>query len=449
MRNNFFLFALLLLVLSCNKIPFTPTPDVIEEEKEVFKVFHSHFAENTKTVYSFATNGALLADWEKNDRAGVYQTSSNDGQISASTRANKKPLAAVQNGPHSDFSGKPQDTNNHYVAIYPFIENATESYIITQRLQNQIQSGNDNISHLSNHYVYKTSPFTYNDDDIEWNNNVLTTLKIEVPGSSLPIEEVSVRGPWGLKSYSVKFEHPLLASQYGEKITAYIVVPDGADVNKLYISVHTSTHREGADACYEYNLKSKIAAGQYYIINAVNANEITYPYDGEYNGHRYVKIGEVKWSTCAVGACFPWEHGDLFRWGAKTSNDNSSDWDDGLYSRDEDYARLKSWNDAATYNFGSNWCTPTKKQIELSLFRSSNNVTQEDYTLAGVSGTRYIVSDKKWIFIPNETYWTATAYYRDDQEYNRDWWAYSFQFSNNFGAEERLYARRTSYNNGI
>lgn len=112
-----------------------------------------------------------------------------------------------------------------------------------------------------------------------------------------------------------------------------------------------------------------------------------------YNGHAYVDLGlpsGTKWATCNVGADTPEAYGDYFAWG-ETATKTVYVWtnyawcDHSVYNQDQyritkycsntDFT-IPAWldsrteldpeDDAATVNWGSGWCTPSKAQfIEL------------------------------------------------------------------------------------
>ena len=103
--------------------------------------------------------------------------------------------------------------------------------------------------------------------------------------------------------------------------------------------------------------------------------------------HEYVDLGlpsGTLWATCNVGAANPWDYGDYFAWG-ETTTKSSYWWDNYTYCRDGDYNKLTKYctesdygyngftdnkrklektDDAATANWGSDWCMPTIEQFQ-------------------------------------------------------------------------------------
>ena len=131
--------------------------------------------------------------------------------------------------------------------------------------------------------------------------------------------------------------------------------------------------------------------------------------------HEYVDLGlpsGTLWATCNVGASKPEEFGDYFAWGEiepRASYDDNYKWNkDGRYTK---YCASSDWgnvdnqlellpeDDAATANWGSDWCTPSKDQF--------NELIKSDYTTIaqatqnGVDGWK-ITSKKngKTLFFP-------------------------------------------------
>ena len=106
-----------------------------------------------------------------------------------------------------------------------------------------------------------------------------------------------------------------------------------------------------------------------------------------YNGHEYVDLGlpsGTLWATCNVGANSPEEYGDYFAWGEtkpkttynldtyKYCNGGKIDqltkycnnYELGYQGFTDNLMVLQPSDDAATANWGSGWCMPTKEQWE-------------------------------------------------------------------------------------
>ena len=121
--------------------------------------------------------------------------------------------------------------------------------------------------------------------------------------------------------------------------------------------------------------------------------------------HEYVDLGlpsGTLWATCNIGADSPEKFGDYFAWGEtapKTyySGDNytGSGYDDSEGSPRE----LLPEDDAATVNWGSEWQTPSAKQIDELI--NEKYTTTEWTTLNGVDGRKITSkSNGNSIFLP-------------------------------------------------
>ena len=134
--------------------------------------------------------------------------------------------------------------------------------------------------------------------------------------------------------------------------------------------------------------------------------------------HEYVDLGlpsGTLWATCNVGANTMEEYGDCFAWG-ETLPKEVYDWDtyqycDGGYNRltkycnDSDYGyhgfidnltTLMPEDDAATANWGSEWCMPSMEQFE-ELYQ---NTTLTLTTQNGVNGTLFTAQNGNNLFLP-------------------------------------------------
>ena len=147
------------------------------------------------------------------------------------------------------------------------------------------------------------------------------------------------------------------------------------------------------------------------------------------NGHEYVDLGlpsGTLWATCNVGANSPEETGDYFSWGETTgynSGKTNFDWStykwcngsintltkycySSEYGNIDNKTKLEPTDDAATVNWGSNWCTPSCEQLqELGFY------TNLEWTIMnGVYGHKITSkSNGNFIFIPATGYLTGTS----------------------------------------
>ena len=134
--------------------------------------------------------------------------------------------------------------------------------------------------------------------------------------------------------------------------------------------------------------------------------------------HEYVDLGlpsGTLWATCNVGAEKPEEYGDYFAWGETVPKDtynwDTYKWCNSSYNTQTKYCtdsndgivdnrtELLPEDDAATANWGSNWCMPTHEQ-QMELVNPSYT-DMEWTTQNGVYG-RKITSKKngKSLFLP-------------------------------------------------
>ena len=149
--------------------------------------------------------------------------------------------------------------------------------------------------------------------------------------------------------------------------------------------------------------------------------------------HEYVDLGLTSgtlWATCNVGALKPEEYGDYFAWGETTPKKNYAEltyaWNDYKgyfayikYNDADGKTELEHYDDAATVNWGSDWCIPSKEQYEELIDQCNWTYT----TMNDVKG--YLVSSKSngnSIFLP------AAGIYSYD-EVLKDGKYYTFAFS--------------------
>lgn len=155
-------------------------------------------------------------------------------------------------------------------------------------------------------------------------------------------------------------------------------------------------------------------------IDFFDIDEPEYKADDNYLGYGYVNLGlpsGTLWATCNVGADNPWDYGDYFAWGevkGAKSGKRKFDWKnykwcDGdkilltkycpkYYSVyfEYDKAELDLEDDAAYVNWGENWRTPSKEQLdELETY-----CTSEWINLGHAFGCKVTGRNGKSIFLP-------------------------------------------------
>lgn len=159
------------------------------------------------------------------------------------------------------------------------------------------------------------------------------------------------------------------------------------------------------------------------------------------------------WATCNVGASSPEDYGDYFAWG-ETTPKTIYNWDTykyyngsslTKYSGNDGLTVLQASDDAATANWGSGWCTPTKEQWE-ELY---NNTSHTWTTQNGVNGELFTASYGRSLFLPAagcvaELYDAgSTGYYWSsslDTDEQVDAWSFYFDSSGSYvGLTFRFY----------
>ncbi len=146
--------------------------------------------------------------------------------------------------------------------------------------------------------------------------------------------------------------------------------------------------------------------------------------------HEYVDLGlpsGTLWATMNIGANSPEEYGDYFAWG-ETSPKDVFKWDNYQWSNGtrfnklikyctnssygyngfvDDKTELEPEDDAATANWGSQWCMPSAEQLDEIISQCNWQWT----TMNGVNGYR-VSKNGKSIFFP------AAGYYFGDTLYS-------------------------------
>ena len=148
--------------------------------------------------------------------------------------------------------------------------------------------------------------------------------------------------------------------------------------------------------------------------------------EGNLNSHDYVDLGLPSgtcWATCNVGAATPGDYGDYFAWG-ETETKTTYDWSTYKYCNYGSYHQLTKYcygssvgantiygiadritilqpeDDAATANWGSDWCMPTEAQW-MELYQNTSNTWT---TQNGVDGKLFVGSNGRNIFLPAAGY---------------------------------------------
>lgn len=197
--------------------------------------------------------------------------------------------------------------------------------------------------------------------------------------------------------------------------------------------------------------------------------------------HEYVDLGlpsGTLWATHNVGATKPEEYGNYFAWGeTKPKKTQKFNWGsykwakahydlarggvlnggwwlydlkkyklNNWYSESDNLTTLQPEDDAATANWGTEWHTPTKEEIDELI----ENCVTSDTVINGINGVKYTASNGNSIFIPaggyhvdtmdfnyikqfGSLYWSSSLY-----ETNYDQSAYTF-YGKNIGVSSRYF----------
>ncbi len=190
------------------------------------------------------------------------------------------------------------------------------------------------------------------------------------------------------------------------------------------------------------------------------SKEITFvdtTYKDTASTHEYVDLGlpsGTLWATHNVGATKPEEYGNYFAWGETKPKKNdifhwgTYKWAKSFYDVDRsncgDFAwllssikkyklgRLSCWgisstdnlttlqpeDDAATANWGTEWHTPTKEEINELI----ENCIYSDTTINGITGSKYTAPNGNSIFMPAGGYYFDSYYYKN---YGNLYWSSS------------------------
>ena len=162
------------------------------------------------------------------------------------------------------------------------------------------------------------------------------------------------------------------------------------------------------------------------------------------------------WASCNVGATSPEEFGDYFAWGETApyyatghSNDENCydwvsysksgyNWTSYSYATNNDNTRfnkytasensyatsgtadgltvLQAADDAATANWGSEWCTPTKEQ-----WHELQNYTTYDWVSSTVIKIYKSADPSKYILLPTAGFWRGNGYLYQGTQYGFYW----------------------------
>ena len=145
--------------------------------------------------------------------------------------------------------------------------------------------------------------------------------------------------------------------------------------------------------------------------------------------HEYVDLGlpsGTLWATMNIGATAPEEYGDYFAWGEVTPKESytwttykwcNGNWDSmtkygvkSSFGVVDNKTELDPEDDAATMNWGSEWCMPTRAQQD----ELRNNCTSEWTTINGVNGCLLTSNiNSATLFLPAAGYQWGTTIFKE------------------------------------
>ena len=167
------------------------------------------------------------------------------------------------------------------------------------------------------------------------------------------------------------------------------------------------------------------------VYNIMQVKDITFEEAEELDEHEWVDLGlpsGTLWATCNVGANSPEEYGDYFAWGETEPKESYSwstyKWCNGsknsmtkycIYSSNgyngfiDGLTELLPEDDAAMFNWGSDWQMPSLAQLqELS---NSDYTTTTWTTQNGVKGRKITGKNGNSIFLPASGSRNGTSLY--------------------------------------
>ena len=226
----------------------------------------------------------------------------------------------------------------------------------------------------------------------------------------------------------------------------------------------------------EYHVRAYALAGEDYYYG----EELTFTTlasGGIHNDPEFVDLGlpsGTLWATFNVGANFPEEPGDYYAWGETEIKEyyKSENYQYGQYNALTKYCpgpefglngyfdqltSLEPADDAATVNWGSEWCTPTLFQWKEMV----NTTTNEWTTVNGMCERLYTASNGNSIFLPaagahhetndpsgigrNGNYWTKDIFIYDPNFADDVWFSEENWFHGTSPAYETGESRYLGY----
>lgn len=218
-------------------------------------------------------------------------------------------------------------------------------------------------------------------------------------------------------------------------------------------SANAAKAAEKARIAEQKHIKDSIAKAE------AKKNSTTQPISGAASGHPYVDLAlpsGTLWATTNIGAANPWDYGYYFAWG-ETTTKSKYDWSTYKYANG-DYKKLTKYcnksdygnngytdsrttlersDDAATANWGSDWCMPTLAQFQ----ELKDKCTCTWTTKNGKKGYEIKGKNGNSIFLP-------AANYRDGTSLSSDG-SYGYYWSSSLSSDSPCVGCYLSFSSGF
>ena len=423
----------------------TETSSVESEYVNSVRVTVEGFKEDTPATRTshILTSTGMDIQWAEGDALGIYPVGGDQ---------HKFPISSGVASASASFDGGAWKlrSNYQYAAYYPF---STDNYTnpltaIPVDYTGQTQDGNNPTAHLGKYDFLACAPATPdangNVDLALQHLGAFLRLQLTMPkadsyskvelklgldsngrerffatkGTYNLTKTPTIRSTETSTTYTINLTNVSTAAE-NETLTIYAMVAPSVVNAPLTITVYST---DGKQAYVAKDIDSGVqgfAKGRAYTITA------TLVLGGQFLVDLGLPSGTL-WATCNVGAEKPEDYGDYFAWGETTPKE-TYDWSTYKWCRDgywgyqtkyctqsergtlDNKTELDPEDDAATANWGSNWCMPTWEQLQ-ELYNSDYTTTQKT-TLNGVYGC--LITSKA----NGNTLFLPTAGYRRDDSF--------------------------------
>lgn len=278
-----------------------------------------------------------------------------------------------------------------------------------------VQLGSDRLTIKDNMFTNEDKEFKCWNTKSDGNGNNLH------PTDDTFLEELNLYAIW-LNKYTITFN-----PNGGTGTMSPQTVVDGVPVN---LHANAFTRNDYSFKCW--NTKANGSGTSYSNGSSVTLhNNLTLyaqwtPKNGFINGHEYVNLGlpsGLLWATCNVGASSPQDYGNYYAWGETTTKSyydwSTYKWCNGEWNSLTKYCTSSNYgivdnktvlemsDDAARVNWGGNWRTPTRDELQ----ELDDKCTWTWTTQGGKNGYRVTGPNGNNIFLPAAGYREFTSLY--------------------------------------